>query len=222
MAARNWSRSCPRPSTARSTCPARLDQTQPVVVYCWDSLGDMSPRAACRLQLLGFTWVHDHVAGKADWLAHGLSTQGEQAQVPRAKDVLRRDAVTAGPEELVGVVALRVAGSPYGFASVVAEDGTLLGRLRKAVLDPDPVVRAEQVMEAGPSTVRADRPLAELAERLRRRGLRTAIVTAPDGKLLGVVRRVDMDAKIPIIWDVLRRADQWAQETGWEPGPSDA
>jgi GrpB-like predicted nucleotidyltransferase (UPF0157 family) len=31
-----------------------------------------------------------------------------------------------------------------------------------------------------------------------------------------------LDAKIPIIWDVLRRADQWAQETGWEPGPSDA
>jgi GrpB-like predicted nucleotidyltransferase (UPF0157 family) len=31
-----------------------------------------------------------------------------------------------------------------------------------------------------------------------------------------------LDAKIPISWDVLRRADQWAQETGWEPGPSDA
>ncbi|HZA83539.1 MAG TPA: GrpB family protein [Actinomycetes bacterium] len=31
-----------------------------------------------------------------------------------------------------------------------------------------------------------------------------------------------LEAKIPIIWDVLRRADQWAQETGWEPGPSDA
>jgi GrpB-like predicted nucleotidyltransferase (UPF0157 family) len=31
-----------------------------------------------------------------------------------------------------------------------------------------------------------------------------------------------LEAKTPIIWDVLRRADQWAQETGWEPGPSDA
>jgi len=31
-----------------------------------------------------------------------------------------------------------------------------------------------------------------------------------------------LEAKVPIIWEVLRRADQWAQETGWEPGPSDA
>jgi CBS domain-containing protein len=156
----------------------------------------MSPRAACRLELLGFTQVYDYVAGKADWLAYGLPTEGEQAQPPRAKDVLRRDAVTVHPGEPVGVVAARVAPSPYGFALVVAEDGTLLGRLRKAMLEADPATRAEQVMEAGPSTVRADRPLAELAERLRNRGLRTAVVTGPDGKLLGVARRADMEAQL--------------------------
>jgi CBS domain-containing protein len=136
------------------------------------------------------------VAGKADWLAHGLPTEGTQAQVPRAKDVLRRDVVTARPEEPVGQVAARVARSPYGFALVVASGGTLLGRLRKAVLDADPAARAEEAMEAGPSTVRPDRPLAELAERLRSRGLRTAIVTTPDGRLLGVVRLTDMEARL--------------------------
>jgi CBS domain-containing protein len=156
----------------------------------------MSPRAACRLELLDFTQVYDYVAGKADWLAHGLPTQGEQAQVPRAKDVLRREVVTALLGEPVGGVAERVARSPYGFALVVADDGTLLGRLRKAMLDADPSAPAEQVMEAGPSTVRPDRPLAELAERLRSRGLHTAIVTAPDGKLLGVVQRADMEARL--------------------------
>jgi CBS-domain-containing membrane protein len=156
----------------------------------------MSPRAACRLELLGFTRVYDYVAGKADWLAHGLPTEGTQAQVPRAKDVLRSDAVTARPEEPVGQVVARVARSPYGFALVVANDGTLLGRLRKAVLDADPAARAVEAMEAGPSTVRADRPLAELAERLRSRGLRTAVVTAPDGRLLGVVRLTDMEARL--------------------------
>ena len=128
----------------------------------------MSPRAACRLELLGFTQVYDYVAGKVDWLAHGLPTEGEQAQIPRAKDVLRRDAVTARPEEPVGVVAARVAGSPYGFALVVAQDSTLLGRLRKAMLAGDPAARAEQVMEAGPSTVRADRPPAGRAGRAAR------------------------------------------------------
>src|SRR6266508_352165 len=156
----------------------------------------MSPRAACRLELLGFAEVYDYVAGKADWLAHGLPTEGEQSDLPRAKDVLRRDAVTAPPGEPAGAVAARVARSPYGFALVVAEDATLLGRLRRAALDGDPAARAEDVMEAGPSTVRADRPLAELADRLGSRGLRTAVVTDPDGRLLGVVARSDMQARL--------------------------
>jgi GrpB-like predicted nucleotidyltransferase (UPF0157 family) len=30
------------------------------------------------------------------------------------------------------------------------------------------------------------------------------------------------DAKEPFIWEVMRRADRWAQDTGWEPGASDA
>jgi GrpB-like predicted nucleotidyltransferase (UPF0157 family) len=30
------------------------------------------------------------------------------------------------------------------------------------------------------------------------------------------------DAKDPHIWDVMRRADRWSQETGWRPGPTDA
>ena len=30
------------------------------------------------------------------------------------------------------------------------------------------------------------------------------------------------DAKIPFTWEIIRHADRWAQETGWQPGPSDA
>src|SRR4029450_1200741 len=108
----------------------------------------MSPRAACRLELLGFPQVYDYVAGKADWLAHGLPTEGEQAQVPRVKDVLSREMVTTLPGEPGGGGAARGASSPYGFALVVADNGTLLGRLRKAMLDADPSAPAEQVMEA--------------------------------------------------------------------------
>jgi hypothetical protein len=39
----------------------------------------MSPRAACRLETLGFPEVYDYVAGKADWLAHGLDVEGAGA-----------------------------------------------------------------------------------------------------------------------------------------------
>jgi GrpB-like predicted nucleotidyltransferase (UPF0157 family) len=30
------------------------------------------------------------------------------------------------------------------------------------------------------------------------------------------------DAKLPFMWEVIRRADEWAQAQGWLPGPSDA
>lgn len=35
-------------------------------------------------------------------------------------------------------------------------------------------------------------------------------------------RRAYTDAKAPFVWDVMRRADRWSQELGWEPGSSDA
>jgi hypothetical protein len=112
----------------------------------------MSPRAACRLETLGFAEVYDYVPGKVDWLAHGLATEGEQAGVLRAKHVLREDVVTAGLDDAIGHVRERVAGSPYGFALVTAADGTVLGRLRRAALDGDASLRAEAAMEPGPST----------------------------------------------------------------------
>jgi hypothetical protein len=35
-------------------------------------------------------------------------------------------------------------------------------------------------------------------------------------------RRGYLDAKLPVTWEVLRCADECAQWTGWEPGPTDA
>ena len=156
----------------------------------------MSPRAACRLETLGFTDAYDYVLGKADWLAHGLPTEGEHADVPRAKDLLRDDAVTAQLDEPVGAVGERVARSPYGFAFVLAGDGTLLGRLRKATLDGDADAAAQDVMEPGPSTVRADSKLEKLVARMRQHNLHAMVVTTPEGRLLGVVRRDDAERRL--------------------------
>ena len=35
-------------------------------------------------------------------------------------------------------------------------------------------------------------------------------------------RRGYTDAKGPLLWELIRRADAWAQAQGWAPGPSDA
>ena len=154
----------------------------------------MSPRAACRLATLGFEQIHDYVAGKSDWLARGLPREGEKAAAPRAVDFARHDVVTCRRDERIGEVRRRVERSPYGFAFVVCDGDVLLGRLRRAALDGDPALAAEHAMEPGPSTVRADTPPARLRERLLSRGLTTAVVTTPDGVLLGVVRRDDLNA----------------------------
>jgi len=157
----------------------------------------MSPRAACRLETIGFEQVYDYTAGKVDWLARGLATEGDKAIEPRAVHYVRDDAVTCPLNELIGSVAGRVPASPYGFALVVSDAGVRLGRLRRAMLEGDPQAVAADVMELGPSTVRANVPAVELRERLRSRDLRTAIVTTPEGVLLGVVRRRDLEAKTP-------------------------
>src|SRR5215211_956311 len=49
----------------------RLDKFRPVIVYCWDYLCDMSPRAAAKLDSLGFE-AYDYAASKVDYLARGL------------------------------------------------------------------------------------------------------------------------------------------------------
>jgi CBS domain-containing protein len=109
--------------------------------------------------------------------------------VLRARHALRGDVVTASIDEPVGEVRTRVADSPYGFALVVAADATLVGRLGAAALAGDPAARTEQVMEAGPSTVRPDRPIAELVEVMRDKHLTVMLVTTPEGRLLGVLPR---------------------------------
>ncbi len=152
----------------------------------------MSPRAACRLETLGFERVFDYVEGKADWLARSLPTEGERAGERRAGHLARRDIATCRLSERVGDVRPRVEASPYGFALVVADGDVLLGRLRRAALEGDPDRRAEEAMEPGPSTVRMDAALDELADRLDHRGLETAVVSTPDGALVGVVRREDL------------------------------
>src|SRR5919202_1940777 len=145
----------------------------------------MSPRAACRLETLGFEQVYDYVAGKVDWLARGLPAEGDRAGEARVGHVARDDVVTSALDKPLRDVREQIDASPYGFALVVARDGTLLGRLRRSSIDDGADGTAESAMTPGPSTVRCDEAVGELRERLEKRELKTAVVSTPEGRLVG-------------------------------------
>ena len=134
--------------------------------------------------------------GKVDWLARALPAEGDEAEERRVGDFARDDVVTCGLDADVGEVLERIEGSPYGFALVVAADGeTLLGRLPKSAIEKSGGEGpAESAMSPGPSTVRPDMAVDELRERLNERDLKTAIVSTPEGKLIGVVKRSALGA----------------------------
>ena len=51
-------------------------------------------------------------------------------------------------------------------------------------------------MAAGPSTVRPSITLSEIVERMQSEKLTSALVTRSDGRLVGVLRRVDAEAAL--------------------------
>jgi CBS domain-containing protein len=151
----------------------------------------MSPRAAWRLESLGFTAVYDYVAGKADWFARGLPRAGRLADMPTIGDLARRDVPTCGPPDRVGDVRERARAGGWDLCVVVNERRIVLGRLRRRELDGDPAAAAGAVMEEGPTTYRPDRPAAETADYLAERRVAGILVTDPDGVLIGFFRPED-------------------------------
>jgi Mg/Co/Ni transporter MgtE len=150
----------------------------------------MSPRAAWRLEALGFAEVHDYVDGKLDWLAAGLPTEGTNAGRPRAGGVARADAPTSRLEEPIERVRERVREAGWDACVVVNDERVVLGLLREEELER-PQGRIEQVMRPGPSTFRPHVPIEEMADFMVAHDLPTSPITSSDGRLIGILRRED-------------------------------
>ena len=166
----------------------------------------MSPRAACRLESLGFTHVYDYVTGLADWTANALPTEGNLVGVTRegvvrrdtlrALDALRTDITTCRLGDTIGDAAERAKGAGQRQCVVTADGGVVLGRLRGEALSATPDATAESVMEAGPSTIRPDVSLAEFTEHMRARKVSSVLVTTSTGRLIGILYRRDAEEKL--------------------------
>ncbi len=147
----------------------------------------MSPRAAWRLETLGFTRVYDYVAGKTDWSAAGLPLEGSTASISKAADAIRGSDVTCSLDETLEVVQARVESAGTSACIVTTDDGIVLGRIRGRALQGDPDTTAEQAMSAGPSTIRPDTELAEVVEYYGEAGIKSVLVSDQDGRLIGTV-----------------------------------
>ena len=156
----------------------------------------MSSRAAWRLETLGFPNVHEYVAGKLDWMAAGLPTEGTNASLPRAGDVARKDVPTARLGERLGEVRDRARAKGWDAVVVTNDDFVVFGLLRARELDQDKDLRIEQAMRPGPSTFRPHVPIAEMAEYMADHKLESSPVTTSDGRLVGLLLARDAVAAV--------------------------
>jgi len=87
----------------------------------------------------------------------------------------------------------RQSAGDWGTCIVVNEQRIVFGRMFKTELEGDPGGRLDEVMRSGTSTFRPNVSAIEMLEYMDRKGHETSLVTTPDGRLVGLVRREDID-----------------------------
>jgi Mg/Co/Ni transporter MgtE len=150
----------------------------------------MSPRAASRLESIGFQNVYDYVAGKADWGAAGLPLEG--APATRASDVAREAVPTCRLDERTGDVRERLRETGWDTCIVLNDERVVLGLIGRSALQAEDSVTVDEAMSPGPSTVRPNASVEAIRRRIEKQDLTTVIVTRSDGRLVGVIRREDV------------------------------
>ena len=156
----------------------------------------MSPRAAARLETLGFTKVYDYEAGKSDWLAATLPTEGRSAGEPSVDDMVRGDDIVCHLGQRLADVAERVKAAGKAECIVVNDHHVVLGRIRGRPLDSDPNALVEDVMRPGPSTIRPDMGLETVVNTLRDGNVESTLVTNQEGRLIGTVYLEDVERRL--------------------------
>lgn len=150
----------------------------------------MSPRAAWRLESLGFGEVYDYVGSKMEWIGAGLPWEGSEASQPKLADLATADVALCALDDTVGVVRAALGQGPV--CLVVNEERIVLGLVRAEALGPDDDRPVSEVMDEGPSTYRPHVRAAEMAERLDEHPQPRILVTTLDGRLVGMARAEDI------------------------------
>jgi Mg/Co/Ni transporter MgtE len=129
-------------------------------------------------------------------LSYGLPTEGEGAAKARAGQVVRTDVPTCELTVRVGEVRDCARSAGWDTCVVINRARVVLGLVRDEALAAPAETPVEEVMEAGPASVRPDEDLGALVERLQDEEVAAILVTTPDGRLIGMLRRVDAERRL--------------------------
>jgi CBS domain-containing protein len=151
----------------------------------------LSPRAAWRLESLGFSQVYDYVPGKTDWWSAGLPIEGQLEDLPTIGKLARKDVPTCRLGERVDEVRQRAQEAGWDTCVVVNEERIVLGVLRDKAWKAAPGTTAEVAMISGPTSLRPDTPLQHLMEHQKHVPARV-LVTDGNGALIGLLLREDL------------------------------
>ena len=153
----------------------------------------MSPRAASRLESIGFEQVYDYAAGKADWGSFGLPLEGAEGSETRVGAYVRTDVPKCRLDDRLQEVCRRLDERGWDACFVLNEGGVVLGRIGRRAISGGEDVTAEEAMTPGPSTIRPSARLRDAVERMQRQKLTNLPVTRSDGRLVGLITRRDAE-----------------------------
>jgi len=128
----------------------------------------------------------------------GWPREGTAAAIPNAGEVARKGTPACLLDDRIGDAREKVLAAETDACIVVNSEGIVQGRLKVAALSENPDVTAEEAMEPGPTTVRPNEALKPLVDRMRKRNVRSMVVTDLRGKLLGLLYRDDAERALAI------------------------
>jgi Mg/Co/Ni transporter MgtE len=142
---------------------------------------------------LGFAKVYDYPAGKKSWGSYELPHEGTNLPERAAGDVAHRDVPTCTLDESLAGVRARARAGGWDTCIVINEQRVVLGRLGRRAIGSESDETVEEAMSPGPSTVRPSIGTDALLERMHTRKLTSYVVTTPDGRLVGLIRRDELE-----------------------------
>ena len=144
----------------------------------------MSPRAAWRLEAVGFAPVYDYVAGKSDWLAADLPFEGSARL---AGQFTRRNVATASEDTPAADALRRLDARGFGPAIVLNQAGVVMGAVhRDQLASAAEGISAGTLMRFGVTTVRPSEQAADVVHRMGHAQVTRIVVTRSDGTLVGL------------------------------------